>query len=178
MAITKLGKRKKLTKDELEAKKVILRIFTVYPDLMISKLSKQAESEGKLTRKGLLVASNTTQPGVKEESTKMIDNSENEDEFEINYVMTFGIKEPITGKLIEEAEYSMNTNIKFEDGVTKLSVIQNSTFSVKDEVKDKYKYLFELITKENEKIKTLSPDELVKYTNDLVFGLIEENVIN
>ena len=166
MAIAKLGKKKKLTKEELEAKKVILRIFTVYPDLIISKLSIQAESEGKLNRNGLLVASNTAQPGATEEFIKMIDNSENEDEFEINYVMTFGIKEPITGKLIEEAEYSMKTNIKFEDGVTKLSVIQNSTFSVKDEVKDKYKYLFELIGKENEKIKTLNPDELVKYTNE------------
>lgn len=178
MAIIKLGKRKKLTKEELEAKKVVLRIFSIYPDLMISKLSKQAENDGKFTRKGVLASSSTSQPDFKDTLTKMLDEAEDKVKFNLEYTMTFGSKEPITGKIIQEAEYKMNTNIKFEDGVSKLTVLQNTTFSTTEETKEKYKYLFELIDKENKMIKTLTPDELVKYTNDLVFGLIEENVIN
>lgn len=178
MAIIKLGKKRKLTKEELEAKEVILRIFTVYPDLMISKLSKQAENDGKLTKKGILVSSSTTQPDSKDVLMKMLDEAVEKDEFNIDYIMTFGSKEPITGKLVQEAEYKMNTDIKFEDGVSKLTVLQNTTFSTTEEAKEKYKYLFELIDKENKMIKTLTPDELVKYTNDLVFSLMEENIIN
>lgn len=178
MAVAKLGKKNKLTKEELEAKKAILRIFTIYPDLMISKLSKQAGDEGKLIRKGMLVYSSTSQPDSQEKFNKLIERSENEDEFSIDYSMTFGTKNPVTGSIIREAEYRMNTNIKFEEGVSKLTVLQNTTFSTTKEAEEKYKYLFELMDKENNMIKTLTPDELVKYVNDLVFNLIQENVIN
>lgn len=178
MAVTKLGKRNKLTKEELEAKKVVLRIFSLYPDLMVGKLSKQAESEGKFTRKGVLVSSSTNRPDFKDTLTKMLDEAEDKDEFNLEYTMTLGSKEPITGKIIQEAEYKMNTNIKFENGVSKVTVLQDTTFSVTEDTNEKYKYLFELIDKENKMIKTLTPDELVKYTNDLAFSLIEENIIN
>lgn len=177
MAITKLEKKKKLTKDELEAKKAILRIFVIYPDLMISKLSKQAENEGKLTRKSMFVSSSTTQPGFRDNFTKILEEAESKDEFNIYYNMTFGIKD-ITGKLIQEAEYEIKTNIKFENGVSKLTVHQDTGFKVKEEAQEKYEYLSKLIDEENKKIKTLSPDELVNYVNDLVFSLIPENTIN
>lgn len=178
MAITKLGKRKKLTKEELEAKKVVLRIFSVYPDLMISKLSKQADKEGKLNSKDLMVSSSNNQPGGQETIMKTVEEAETKDEFDLDYSMSFGSKEPLTGKLIQEAEYKIKTNIKFEDGVSKVTVVQDTTFSVTEEADEKYKYLFELIDEENKKIKTLTPNELVKYTNDLVLGLISENTIN
>ena len=90
MAKTKLEKRKKLTKEELEAKKVVLRIFSLYPDLMISKLSKQAESEGKFTRKGVLVSSSAALPDFKDTLTKMLDEAEDKDEFNLEYTMTLG----------------------------------------------------------------------------------------